>query len=292
MTVIKPYLKLIRPKQWAKNVFIFIPLVFDGQLRLKSSFLKTLAGFALLCALYAATYIFNDLNDLEADRAHPKKKNRPLANGDVPAANAVILALALTAISLWLGYRLSPGFFHAELAIIAINIVYTKFLKKEVIVDVILIGCLFILRVIAGLSLISVKVFSPWLYLMTFMIALFLGFGKRRSEMIRTDIEKDVVRPTLSRYSVPLLDQLITIVSSITILSYSLYTFSGPTLPGNNLMMLTIPVVVYGIFRYQYLIYQENEGDAPEEILLSDRPFQATLLIYAAIVVYALYFHG
>ena len=124
MTVIKPYLKLIRPKQWAKNVFIFIPLVFDGQLRLKSSFLKTLAGFALLCALYAATYIFNDLNDLEADRAHPKKKNRPLANGDVPAANAVILALALTAISLWLGYRLSPGFFHAELAIIAINIVY------------------------------------------------------------------------------------------------------------------------------------------------------------------------
>ena len=114
---------------------------------MKSFFLKTLAGFALLCALYAATYIFNDLNDLEADRAHPKKKNRPLANGDVPVVNAVILALALTAISLWLGYRLSPGFFHAELAIIAINIIYTKFLKKEVIVDVILIGCLFILRV-------------------------------------------------------------------------------------------------------------------------------------------------
>ena len=153
-------------------------------------------------------------------------------------------------------------------------------------------GCLFLLRVIAGLTLVTVKVFSPWLFLMTFMIALFLGFGKRRTEMIRSDIEKDFVRPALSAYSITLLDQLITVVSSVTILSYSLYTFSGPTLPGNNLMMLTIPVVVYGIFRYQYLIYQEKDAEAPEEILISDRLFQGAILLYVLIVVYALYIHG
>ena len=292
MSFIKPYLKLIRPKQWVKNVFIFIPLVFDGQLANRAAFLRTCAGFALLCLLYAAIYIFNDLNDLEADQAHPKKKSRPVAAGIVPIRNAVTLAAALLCLALGAGFALDRTFFKVQLALLTINFFYTKYLKKEVILDVILIGCLFLLRVIAGLTLVTVKVFSPWLFLMTFMIALFLGFGKRRTEMIRSDIEKDFVRPALSAYSITLLDQLITVVSSVTILSYSLYTFSGPTLPGNNLMMLTIPVVVYGIFRYQYLIYQEKDAEAPEEILISDRLFQGAILLYVLIVVYALYIHG
>ena len=198
----------------------------------------------------------------------------------------------MLAVSLAAGFVFNRSFFYVQLAILTINVLYTKFLKNEVILDVLLIGCLFLLRVIAGLTLVTVKVFSPWLFLMTFMIALFLGFGKRRTEMIRSDIEKDFVRLALSAYSITLLDQLITVVSSVTILSYSLYTFSGPTLPGNNLMMLTIPVVVYGIFRYQYLIYQEKDAEAPEEILISDRPFQGAILLYVLIVVYALYFHG
>ncbi len=292
MSFIKPYLKLIRPKQWVKNVFIFIPLVFDGQLANRTAFLRTSAGFVLLCLLYAAIYIFNDLNDLEADQAHPKKKARPVAAGIVPVRNAVTLAVTLLCLALSAGFALNRTFFKVQLALLTINFFYTKYLKKEVILDVILIGCLFLLRVIAGLTLVTVKVFSPWLFLMTFMIALFLGFGKRRTEMIRSDIEKDFVRPALSAYSITLLDQLITVVSSVTILSYSLYTFSGPTLPGNNLMMLTIPVVVYGIFRYQYLIYQEKDAEAPEEILISDRLFQGAILLYALIVVYALYIHG
>lgn len=292
MKSIKPYLKLLRPKQWVKNAFIFIPLVFDGQLADRAALAKTTLGFVLLCAVYGAIYIFNDLNDLEADKAHPKKRSRPLASGAVTRRAAILIALFCLAVGLgggaWIGWR----FLRVLLAIITINIIYTKYFKKEVILDVILIGVLFLLRVFAGLALVTVKIFSPWLFLMTFMLALFLGFGKRRAEMVRPDIEKDLVRPTLSKYSIELLDRWITIVSSVTIMAYSLYTFSGPTLPRNNLMMFTIPVVVYGVFRYHYLIYHENEGDAPEEILIKDAPFRFTVLIYAAIVVYALYIHG
>lgn len=292
MKSIKPYLKLLRPKQWVKNVFIFIPLVFDGQLSDRGAFLKTFEGFVLLCAIYSAIYIFNDWNDLEADRAHPKKQSRPLASGAVSPGTAIILALILLAIGLTGAAMMGWRFLRVLIAIITINIIYTKFFKNEVILDVILIGVLFLLRVFAGLSLVTVKIFSPWLFLMTFMLALFLGFGKRRAEMIRPDIEKELVRPTLSKYSIDLLDRWITIVSSVTIMAYSLYTFSGPTLPRNNLMMFTIPIVVYGVFRYHYLIYHENEGDAPEEILIKDAPFRFTILIYIAVIVYALYFHG
>lgn len=292
MSIIKPYLKLIRPKQWVKNLFLFIPLVFDGQLSNIAAFIRTFIGFLILCALYSGVYVINDIIDRESDRAHPKKRHRPVAAGTIPVRNAALLAVLLLTVAFLTGRQLSRDFFIVEVIIVSINLIYSKFLKKEPLLDVILIGCLFILRVIAGLSLITVKVFSPWLFLMTFMLALFLGFGKRRAEIVHPDVNPDLVRPTLNLYSVELLDQLITIVSSVTIIAYSLYTFSGPTLPDHNIMMFTIPVVTYGIFRYQYLIYTCHEGEAPEDVIMTDRPFQITLLIYIAIVLYALYFHS
>ncbi|MBI5951818.1 MAG: decaprenyl-phosphate phosphoribosyltransferase [Chloroflexi bacterium] len=288
--MLKALIKTMRPRQWAtKNIFIFAALVFDKQLFIVESFLRTLAGFALFCLISSSVYIFNDLADLEADRQHPEKKNRPIASGRLPVSVAWTAGILLTVITLVTGYLLAPSFGYVIGVYFLLNLAYSKWLKHIAILDVLIISTGFVLRVGAGVTLIEVERFSPWLYVVMTLLSLFLGFGKRRAELALLSHGAGSHRKVLEGYTLPLLDQYIMIVSGTTIVAYSLYTFSAPNLPANHSMMLTIPFVVYTIFRYLYLIEVKHAGGAPEEILLSDRPFQIAMLLWAATVLAIFY---
>ena len=270
----------MRPKQWAKSVFVFTALVFDRKLLNQSAFLHTLAGAILFSLIASAVYIFNDIADLEADRNHPQKKQRPIASGELPLNIAWAAGIGLILISLPLAYYLSPGFFIICSLYLVLNLLYSTWLKHVPLIDVIVLASFYILRVTSGVTLIEVKRFSPWLYVVTTLFALFIGLGKRRAEIVLNSVDSGESRPVLDGYTLDLLDQLINIVSGTTIVAYSLYTFSAPNLPENHSMMLTIPFVLYGIFRYLYLI-QIGKGGAPEDIALTDRPLQATILLWS-----------
>ena len=288
--MIKYLFKEMRPRQWTKNAFVFAALVFDRQLLVVKSLEHTFLAFIIFCLLSSSVYIFNDIMDVEADRNHPIKKNRPIAAGKLSIPVAVTAVILLIAVSLTGAYLLS-----FELAIVAavyllMNLAYSKWLKHIPLLDVLIIAAGFVLRVAAGVSVIHVQRFSPWLYVVTTLLALYIGFGKRRAEMVVLGSENQTShRKVLQGYSVTLIDQLITIVSSTTIIAYSLYTFSAPNLPENHSMMLTIPFVLYGIFRYLYLIQIKQAGGEPEEILLKDRPLQVTILLWGLSVLIIFY---
>lgn len=279
----------MRPRQWSKNIFVFAALVFDKQLFHVSAFLHTLAGFFLFCLISSSVYIFNDIVDVEADRQHPIKKNRPLPSGQLPLNVAWAAGIILVAVTLILGYVMDPEFDLVLLAYFLLNLAYSRWLKHIPILDVLVLAAGFVLRVEAGVSLIDVQRFSPWLYVVMTLLALYLGFGKRRAELALLSNDAGSHRKVLEGYTIPLLDQYIMIVSGTTIVAYSLYTFSAPNVPANHSMMLTIPFVVYAIFRYMYLIEVEHSGGAPEEILLSDRPLQISMLLWAIAVLAVFY---
>ena len=281
--------KTMRPRQWTKNVFLFAALVFDKQLFVVDSFLRTLAGFALFCLISSSVYIFNDLADVEADRRHPEKKNRPIASGKLPVSAAWVAGIVIVIVTLVLSYLLAPAFSMVIGAYFLLNLAYSKWLKHIPILDVLIISAGFVLRVGAGVTLIAVERFSPWLYIVMSLLSLFLGFGKRRAELALLSHGAGSHRKVLDGYTLPLLDQYIMIVSGTTIVAYSLYTFSAPNLPDNHTMMLTIPFLVYAIFRYLYLIEVKHAGGAPEEVLLSDRPFQIAMVLWAITVLVIFY---
>lgn len=270
----------MRPRQWPKNVFVLAAVVSDRQLFHIDALLRTFAGVLLFCLLSGAVYVFNDIMDVEADRNHPVKCRRPIASGKLPIPAAITGAVLLLVISFGFGYWLSTGFFIISVAYFLINLAYSRWLKHIPLVDVLVLSSGFVLRVAAGVSLIQVERFSPWLYVVTTLFALYIGFGKRRAELTLLESQANAHRRVLQGYTIPLLDQLITIVSSCTIITYSLYTFSAPNLPQNHTMMLTIPFVMYGVFRYMYLMQVEKKGGAPEELLLTDRPLQATVALF------------
>jgi 4-hydroxybenzoate polyprenyltransferase len=288
-------LKAMRPRQWTKNAFLFAPLVFDGKLFLLPDFLRTLAGFGLFCILSSAVYIFNDILDLKADRQHPVKKNRPIASGKLPVSVAVIASLLLTLLALVVGYLLAWQFALVLLVYFSMMMVYSKWLKHIPILDVMIIAAGFVLRVHAGSTIILVERFSPWLYVIMTLLALYLGFGKRRAELSlllennATASQDASFRRVLDGYSIPLLDQFINIVSGTTIVAYSLYTFFRPDAPSNHTLMLTIPFVVYAVFRYLYLIQVKHIGGEPEEILLTDRPFQIAIVLWGLTILAVFY---
>ena len=289
--MLKALFKTMRPRQWVtKNVFIFAALVADKQLFKPEAFLRTLAGFGLFCLISSCVYIFNDLADVEADRQHPEKKNRPIASGKLPVSVAWMAGILFAIFTFVLGYLLSPSFCAIIGGYFVLNMAYSKWLKHIPILDVLIISTGFVLRVGAGVTLIAVERFSPWLYVVMTLLSLFLGFGKRRAELALLAHGAGTHRKVLDGYTLPLLDQYIMIVSGATIVAYSLYTFSAPNLPANHSMMLTIPFVVYAIFRYLYLIEVKHAGGAPEEILLSDRPFQIAMLFWAVAVLVIFYF--
>ncbi len=279
----------MRPKQWTKNIAIFAPLVFDKKLTDLGAALPTLAGFFLFCLLSSTVYIFNDLADVESDRLHPKKKFRPIAAGDLPIPAARIAAIVFFIIGLALSFLLNPLFGIAAIAYLLGNLAYSFWLKHIPLLDVLILASFYVLRVAAGVILVVVERFSPWLYVVTIFAALFIGIGKRRAEMQLAVSGEGHHRPVLKSYTVGLLDQLTMIVSTITIITYSLYTFFAPNLPPNNSMMLTIPFVIYGIFRYLYLLQVEGTGGAPEDIVFQDRPIQLTLLLWGATVLFIFY---
>jgi len=282
-------LKTMRPRHWTKNAFIFAALVFDGKLFHLPDFLRTLAGFGLFCLISSAVYIFNDLFDLEADRQHPMKRDRPLASGNLAVPVAIAAGSILTFMTLALGYWLAWQFDLVLLVYFAMILAYSKWLKHVPILDVLVLAAGFVLRVHAGTMLITVERFSPWMYVVMTLLALFLGFGKRRAELALLADDAANHRKVLDGYTLPLLDQFITIVSGMTIVAYSLYTFFRPEAPGGYALMLTIPFVVYAIFRYLYLIQVKDAGGEPEEILLSDRPFQISILLWGLAILAVFY---
>ena len=288
--MIKALLKSMRPKQWAKSVFLFTALIFDRKLLNQSALLHTLLGAIIFSFLASAVYIFNDIADLDADRNHPKKKLRPIASGKLPLRVAWVVGIGLILVSLPLAYWLSPAFFGICALYLILNLFYSSWLKHIPLIDVLVLASFYVLRVTAGVTLIEVKRFSPWLYVVTSLFALFIGLGKRRAELVLQIDNSNGTRPVLEGYSIGLLDQLINIVSGTTIVAYSLYTFSAPNLPENHSMMLTIPFVLYGIFRYLYLL-QIGEGGAPEDIALSDRPLQGSILLWSFSILLIFYIY-
>lgn len=283
-------IKSMRPKQWTKNVFVWAALVFDRKLFQTQYLLPTLAGFAIFCLLSSAVYLINDLVDIEQDRQHPVKRNRPLASGQLHKSVAVIAAILIIALCVPAAFALNTAFGVISLVYLGLMVVYSFYLKNHVIVDVMTIAAGFVLRVAGGVVLVNVERFSPWLYICMTLLALFLGFSKRRHELALLAENANNHRAILDQYSLRFLDEMINVVASSTVIAYSLYTFFAPNVPANHTMMLTIPFVLYGIFRYLYLIHIKQEGGSPEELLLKDKPFFLNLVLFGMAVIVVMYF--
>lgn len=287
--MLKQLLITMRPRQWTKNLFIFAALLFDLKLFDLTYAIRTVLAFVLFCILSGCVYLINDLTDIEKDRQHPVKRNRPLASGKLKRSWAVAAAVVVPPITLSLCFLLQPLFGLIALAYFVIQLLYSLGLKNVVILDVLIIAAGFVLRVAAGAAVAEAQRFSPWIYVCITLLALFLALGKRRNELTLLDANALEHRKVLQEYSPELLDEMIALVTSSTVIAYSLYTFSAENLPANKAMMLTIPFVLYSIFRYLYLIHEKNLGGSPEEILIRDAPFIVSNLCWGAVVVLILY---
>ena len=289
MRMLKAFLRTMRPKQWIKNGVIFAALVFDEKL-LKWQYLwPTVVGFVLFCLVSGVVYTINDIVDLEKDRQHPKKRRRPLAAGELSPRLALGLAVGIAVVSLVLGVLLNPVFAAVLASYLALQLAYSLYLKHIVLLDVMAIAAGFVLRVAAGVPLVDAERFSPWLFICMTLLALFLGLGKRRGELVQLGGEAANHRASLEDYNLILLDHLLSIVTASMILAYALYTFSAPNLPAGHWMMLTIPFVIYGAFRYLYLIHVRGTTLAPDEVVLTDRPLQVDFVLWglsAALILY------
>lgn len=289
MTLVELF-KSMRPQQWLKNFFIFAPLIFSENIFNYSMFLMTLLGFVIFCLLSGAVYILNDLKDLEEDRLHPIKSQRPLASGKLKKSQATVAFLILSFVSLLLSSMVNREFLLVVLIYFVLQVAYSFALKHVVILDVFIVASGFFLRVIAGAMAIQVYI-SPWLLICTTLLALFLALSKRRHEIILLDEEAMNHRPILKEYTPYLLDQMISVVTASTVIAYCLYTISGETIEkfGTNKLILTVPFVLYGIFRYLYLIHQKAKGGTPEILILKDRPLLFAIffwIVTASLIIY------
>jgi 4-hydroxybenzoate polyprenyltransferase len=276
-------LKAMRPKQWVKNLLLFAGFVFTVNERWHPfspamwTYLWRAAGaFALFSLVSSAVYLANDVLDVENDRQHPTKRNRPIASGALPARLAVVVAVLLIPICLLGAYLMRPLFAALMAGYLVMQVGYVFAFKHIVLLDVFILALGFVIRAVSGAVVIG-AVISPWLYTVTLLGALFLALCKRRGELVLLEGRAGDHRKILELYTSTLLDSLISIVASSTIMAYSLYTFTSPKLPANNLMMLTIPFVIFGMFRYVYLSHLRNAGGTPEEVFLKDRPLIITI---------------
>ena len=285
--IARAFLVAIRPKQWTKNLLVYFALLFTiGEYWEEPGAALSLIGrttlaFALFSALSGAVYLINDIADVEKDRLHPKKRSRPVASGQLAIGVAWLGASGLTALSLALSFVLEPLFGWVALGYFILMTAYSGALKQIVLVDVFCISGGFVMRAVAGAAVLQVPI-SPWLYICTGLGALFIALAKRRSELSLAGERAEGQRATLGWYTTPLLDQLIAIVAPSTLLAYTLYTFTAPNLPENHAMMLTIPFVVYGLFRYMYLVHAKELGESPEDILLTDVPLMGSIVLWLA----------
>lgn len=282
-------LRTLRPKQWIKNVFVFAALVFDQKLLDWPLLAKTVFAFILFCMISSTVYIINDLADLEKDKLHPKKRNRALPSGQLQPWFAVLGAVGILIVCLPLSFWLNVYFGVIVLGYFLLNIAYSFSLKHVVIVDVMVVASGFVLRVAAGVVVAQAERFSPWLYVCMIFLALFLAIGKRRHELTFLADGANSHRKILDEYSLSLLDEMSRLVTTGALIGYSLYTFSATNLPSNHAMMLTIPFVIYGLFRYQYLIHVKGEGGAPEMLVYTDRPLLLDLALWGLAVVLIMY---
>ncbi|MEZ4711067.1 MAG: decaprenyl-phosphate phosphoribosyltransferase [Caldilineaceae bacterium] len=284
-------LKTMRPYQWHKNIFVYAGLVFDGKLLNPELFLITTLVVISFCMVSSSVYLLNDLVDLEKDRLHPRKRNRPLPSGQLNPRLAMIASFVLAVSSLLITTWLDPWVGLVIAIYLLQNIAYSFYLKDVVILDVMIIAFGFLLRVIAGVLIVHVSNFSPWLYVCAAMLMLFLGFGKRRHEILLLEEGAAGHRASLEQYNLALLDQILVIVVTITLVAYTLYTFEAETaLASGGRLLLTAPLVFYGMLRYLYLIHVEKMGGAPEELVLKDRHLLLTCVLWAVLVVSLIYF--
>ncbi len=282
-------LKTMRPKQWTKNIFVWAALLFDVKLFQIQPFLRTLLTFILFCLISGAVYIINDLVDMPKDRLHPTKCNRPLASGALSprfaAVAACVIVLGTLPASLWLDRGLTLILY----GYLGLMIAYSFRLKNIVIVDVMTIAAGFVLRVAAGVAVVDAARFSPWIYVCMTLLALFLAIGKRRQEIVLLEGNTGDTRRILEEYNLRFLDEMLALVSASTVMAYALYTFSAPNLPPNHTMMLTVPFVLYGLFRYLYLIHVKGETDPPDVVVLKDRPLQIDVALFGLVVFVTFY---
>jgi 4-hydroxybenzoate polyprenyltransferase len=282
--------RTMRPWQWSKNVMVFAAVVFDGKLLQPELVLRTLVVFACFCVISSGVYIMNDLVDMEKDREHPVKRGRPLASGTLRPGVAIMGAAAMLLAGLTTAFWLNLWVGLICVIYLAQNVAYSFYLKQIVIIDVMVLALGFLLRVIAGGVAVDVQQFSPWLYVCVTLLALFLGFGKRRHELVLLEDNASNHRASLGQYNLVLLDQIMALVTTSTLITYTLYTFDAQTaLVQDGRMLVTVPFVFYFIVRYLYLIHVRHLGGAPDELLFKDRPLLINSLLWMVSVVVLLY---
>ncbi|NFG13030.1 decaprenyl-phosphate phosphoribosyltransferase [Clostridium botulinum] len=284
---IKGIIALMRPKQWIKNFFVFAAIIFSGNLTNEIILKNNIITFILFCLTSSTIYILNDIVDLEKDKKHPEKKNRPLPSGRVSKSTAIIMNIVILFTVLFCSYKfVGYKIMYIYLLYIVMNIFYCFKLKNVVILDVMVITFGFVLRMESGSLATKVSV-SPWLFLCTILLSLFLALNKRKSEIITLKDNRGSHRKILEEYSVELIDNMLTIVTPSILISYCIYTFSSVQ---SKRMMYTIPFVLYGIFRYQYLMNNHNLGGKPEDVFGKDKPFLVNMVLWVISVVVIIYF--
>jgi len=280
--VVKELITTMRPKQWYKNLVIFVGIIFSLNLLNFQMWLDVISAFAIFCMLSGSEYIINDIIDVEKDRKHPKKCKRPIASGKLKVSHALLFAIILIIVAGGGAYLINTQFLVVSITYFLI-LSYSLFLKHLIIVDILVISIGFVIRAIAGCLAINVFI-SPWLVICAFLLALFLALGKRRHELILLAENAKEHRRILEGYSVEMLDQMISITTGALIISYSLYTF----LTDNICMMFTIPLVIYGLFRYLFLVHSKNIGEEPE-MLFKDKGMVICMVLWVVLVMAILY---
>lgn len=300
--------KAARPRQWIKNFAVFAALIFSGTLLDHTNQLKSLEAFFLFCIFSSATYLLNDVFDIERDRLHPFKRKRPIASGLLPVPLAIILAFALIIISLPIAYSLSPAFFFAALTYLVLQLFYSVYLKHVILVDILVIAAGFVLRVYGGVWAIDAHL-NVWFLLSVTSIALFLAVGKRRSERTLMESQAARHRETLLHYPESLLDSLTTMFANSAWLTYAFFAFLQPPVQAGHVvsrffggieipfseakyLMATVPVVLYAVMRYLYIIYEKKEGESPERVILTDNPLLSAVLVWFILVFGIIYYLG
>jgi 4-hydroxybenzoate polyprenyltransferase len=290
LTLFRDLVSLARPNQWLKNGIVLAPLVFAGEMKNVAKLEAAIMATILFCLLSSAVYVFNDLIDREKDRQHPLKKDRPLASGRLATGPAVVLGLVLVAVGLGGAWLLDIYFLIAALCFLVLNGLYSSVLKQIVIVDAMSVAISFVIRAYAGALAIEVPA-SKWLLINTLLLSLFLSFGKRRHELVLLEESASAHRKILGRYSPYLLDQCIGVTTASVVVMYMLYSFSTEVMDklGTHNLFLTIPFVVYGVFRYLYLIHKEEKGGSPTQVMITDRPILLNVCLWLLTVLIVLY---
>jgi 4-hydroxybenzoate polyprenyltransferase len=280
----------MRPKQWFKNILLFVGLVFSQNLFQIGLFIKVSGGFVLFCLAASSIYVFNDIHDRERDRKHPEKCRRPLAEGTLQVSEAYMVSMVLAATAFIFAFRMNRTFFVILLAYFILNLAYSLKIKQIVILDIMFIASGFVLRILAGTTLAGVNP-SDWLVICTITLSLFLGFSKRRNELVLMGENAGYQRKVLKEYSIHFLDQMISMVTACTVMSYILYTVSPETVNrfGTKNLIFSIPFVLFGVFRYLYLIYLKKTIENPIDLVLKDFPSLLNILLWFSAVMIIIY---